>query len=352
MSDSNSSKNWEIANKAFEHIKNAHIEPLPKNFDVWFQYYSRSNPDIVKAIDDYVQKGNSPNAEITEKIYNTFIGNESNARALDMVNKMLGKQINHVMTNIEDFSQDTSVMSEMMFNASVNLKNNDVIGEKLIELVAHLAETAGRSSEKAKFLEKELDNALSELNKLQHYVVASKQEDEYDALTSLYSRKRLEQIIPYILREFNESKGKLSIAIFGLDHFDEFLDNWGETTTNQMMRFIARTVKENVKGRDIPARYTHNSFALLLPETDMDNSIYVMKQISSIVERKRIVKKTTGEFLGRMTLSGGVTEYRAGESLGGFLMRAENYFLQAQETERNTFMNDKNAKPSSAYNAA
>ena len=55
----------------------------------------------------------------------------------------------------------------------------------------------------------------------------------------------------------------------------------------------------------------------------------------TLSERKRIVKKTTGEFLGRVTLSVGIAKYSKGESIGFFSNRCDRSLLAARVNGRN-----------------
>ena len=66
------------------------------------------------------------------------------------------------------------------------------------------------------------------------------------------------------------------------------------------------SVKQNVKGQDIAARYGGEEFAVILPNTVLRSALTVADHIRRAVMTKELMKRSTGENLGRVTISLGV----------------------------------------------
>ena len=66
------------------------------------------------------------------------------------------------------------------------------------------------------------------------------------------------------------------------------------------------SVKQNVKGQDIAARYGGEEFAVILPNTVLRSALTVADHIRRAVMTKELMKRSTGEHLGRVTISIGV----------------------------------------------
>ncbi len=77
-----------------------------------------------------------------------------------------------------------------------------------------------------------------------------------------------------------------------------------------MLRLVAMSVKQNVKGQDIAARYGGEEFAVVLPNTVLRSAITVADHIRRAVMAKELMKRSTGEHLGRVTISVGVASLR------------------------------------------
>ena len=99
-----------------------------------------------------------------------------------------------------------------------------------------------------------------------------------------------------------------------IDHFKKFNASWGHQTGDQVLRLLASCLSENVKGRDTAARYGGEEFAVLLRGAPLEAATMLANQIRTTVETKKLVKKSTGNVLGTITISIGVAKFSAGES--------------------------------------
>jgi diguanylate cyclase len=102
---------------------------------------------------------------------------------------------------------------------------------------------------------------------------------------------------------------------------------------------VGSCLSENVKGRDTAARYGGEEFAVILPHTDPRGALTLAEQLRSKVESKKLVKKSTGDILGVITISAGVTQYLPGESTDEFIQRADSCLYAAKRAGRNRVMN-------------
>ena len=83
---------------------------------------------------------------------------------------------------------------------------------------------------------------------------------------------------------------------------------------------------------------------IILPKTDTKGTVILCEHIRNMIERKRIIKKTTGEFLGRVTISVGVAEFQEGESLGYLISRAERALSVARQNGKNCTVTEDDIK--------
>ena len=95
-----------------------------------------------------------------------------------------------------------------------------------------------------------------------------------------------------------------------IDHFKAFNDTFGHLTGDQVLRLVALAVKQNVKGQDIAARYGGEEFAVILPNTTLRAALTVADHVRRAVMTKELMKRSTGEHLGRVTISIGVATLR------------------------------------------
>jgi diguanylate cyclase len=127
----------------------------------------------------------------------------------------------------------------------------------------------------------------------------------------------------------------VTLVMCDIDHFKTFNDTWGHQTGDQVLRLVANCLSENVKGRDTAARYGGEEFAVILPQTSLADAVGLADQIRGKVESKKLVKKSTGDILGMITISMGVAQYNPQESLDEFVARADTCLYAAKHAGRN-----------------
>ncbi len=156
-----------------------------------------------------------------------------------------------------------------------------------------------------------------------------------DALTGIPNRKSFDMRLRVAAREARENEEPLSLLFADIDHFKHFNDTFGHQIGDQVLRLVARTLTDSVKGRDTPARHGGEEFAIILPQTPLNAARIVADQIRLGLMRRRLVGRDRRDNYGSVTLSFGAAEYRPGESLTTFVERADAALYFAKRHGRN-----------------
>ena len=98
---------------------------------------------------------------------------------------------------------------------------------------------------------------------------------------------------------------------------------------------MAATLKNNVKGTDLAGRYGGEEFVILLPSTTISGATALADQLRRTVQSRKLVKKSTGQDIGQITMSFGVAEFVPGESSEDFIRRADEAMYAAKHGGRN-----------------
>lgn len=104
---------------------------------------------------------------------------------------------------------------------------------------------------------------------------------------------------------------------------------------DNVLRMVAATIKDSIKGKDLVARVGGEEFAILLPDTPFDGAMTLADNIRLTFERLDLKKKNTGENLGTLTLSFGVATYRKDEATEDFVHRADEALYRSKNAGRN-----------------
>ena len=331
-----------IGKQAWDFMSSYNIPPYPKCYDVWYQYIANENPDIVKAITDFLNKNGTPDYAFTEKLHATLLTYDSVARSVDMVTDLLNRELTGMNDGFADTQSELHAFNTLLREVGEKCKSG-MSQEQVQSVTDNLQGASQKVSEVIGALKAGLEASHNEVRKLQNYLETVKQESNVDILTGLMSRRRFDQVMSQLVRDTVETDEPLSVLALEVDHYGAFKEKWGQITAEQILCFTSVTIKENIKGRDSAARYGNELFLLGLPKTERAGAKALGDHIRNAVERKRVVKKTTGEFLGRITVSGGVAQFKKGESIGVLMNRVNRTLEAARISGYNTIITDTDA---------
>ncbi len=98
---------------------------------------------------------------------------------------------------------------------------------------------------------------------------------------------------------------------------------------------------DTIKGRDTASRYGGEEFAVILPETSLQNAVKVAETIRRRTKEKELKNRSTGEIMGRVTVSIGVGSYLLGEDLSDFIARADAALYAAKHAGRDRVLTER-----------
>jgi len=243
-------------------------------------------------------------------------------------------EIKQVLDTIGSAAGSATSYSESLVDASEKLAGASD-GETLRAIVERLLQGAKEMQLNNKKLEARLSASKQEIEQLQQSLEAVRTESLTDPLTSLANRKFFDQAIQKAMAEAKAKNEPLSLLMIDVDYFKSFNDKYGHLTGDQVLRLVAIAVKQNVKGRDIAARYGGEEFVIALTNTALQPAITVADQIRRAVMTKELMKRSSGQKLGRVTVSIGAAAWRPSDTLQSLIERADTCLYAAKNHGRN-----------------
>ncbi len=219
----------------------------------------------------------------------------------------MSKVIDEVLGRLEAAGKDTADYTHALSAATGELGNERTPAD-LRRLVDGLISATRAMEQRAKSLEGELQASSQKVDELRTKLADVRKESLTDPLTNIANRKAFDDAAAAAAQAAAEGEA-VSLLICDIDHFKKFNDSWGHQTGDQVLRLVASCLSENVKGRDTAARYGGEEFAVLLRGSGLADATRVAEQIRQTVETKKLVKKSTGNVLGAITISIGVSQF-------------------------------------------
>lgn len=150
-----------------------------------------------------------------------------------------------------------------------------------------------------------------------------------DALTGLANRNKFDQIIEQQVELALTSSNPLSLIFLDLDNFKHVNDKFGHETGDDVLKVVAKLIKDSVRKGDLVARWGGEEIVVIMQSSEIDYAIKLAEKIRNKVADHRFKH---GEV---QTISCGVTQYREGEDADVFIHRADVALYEAKNKGRN-----------------
>lgn len=155
-----------------------------------------------------------------------------------------------------------------------------------------------------------------------------------DSMTGLFNHRYFKAKLYECMTQSDIMGHPFSLILIDIDYFKKFNDAYGHQAGDEVLRSVARRLKESVRALDIVARYGGEEMAIVLQATDLDTALHVASKVVQAV-----ASQTYSIPSGRkvpVTISAGVASYpQHGQSLEELVEFADQGLYRAKAGGRN-----------------
>lgn len=142
-----------------------------------------------------------------------------------------------------------------------------------------------------------------------------------DELTGLYTRREFEESIRLEFERRRRHGRDLSLLILEIDDIAELGEHVGKLSKGYLLSEVSAILRGMLRAIDQGCRYSPESLALLLPETDGEQAQIVAEKVRKAIDAHEFLGQFAGEAM-RVTVSQGIAAAEPGMSAPADLMRA------------------------------
>jgi diguanylate cyclase (GGDEF)-like protein len=155
-------------------------------------------------------------------------------------------------------------------------------------LVRSEVERSQREAELLREANEELTEANAEkatlLEQLRRQAVELDRLSREDALTGLHNRRHVDEQLALELERARRFGRHLTVALADLDRFKEVNDRFGHALGDEVLRAVARILRQETRHIDVVGRYGGEEFVLLLVETPPESAARYCERLRAAVE--------------------------------------------------------------------
>ncbi len=305
----------------------------PLNYCIWYEYASGRNAALNAAMDKHLESSGAFSEEINLQLFNQHIANGK-----ETVTVLVRAKLKRVFTEIISAIKATN----QNFSASEN--KLEIIHESLVpslseaevdKIISQIKREMNSLKSSSTSFKEQVQQATHEIDELKKKMARYRNEAIKDPLTRIENRRGFEKKLQDAVNNASISDMSLCLIIADIDHFKKVNDAHGHLVGDNVLRRVAATIKDSIKGKDLAARIGGEEFAVLLPDTPFDGAMTLADNMRLTFERLDLKRKNTGENLGTITLSFGVAKYKKDEAAEDFVRRADEALYRSKNAGRN-----------------
>ena len=323
-----------FAEIALGQIKALGLPAIPRNYEIFYAYATGYHPDLNQAINAGLRRSGTLSAAVLGQIYDLYLSPTRLTDRIGRIGAQVVDQIDEVMKTIRATLGSARSCHESLVDATLRVGNtkDQSLRQVVVESLIAIAKEMDNGNQA---LASQLSISKQRIDQLQQQLEELRCENLTDPLTCLANRQYFDQALRRTIAEANRTVRPLSLLLADIDHFQKFNDAFGHVTGDQVLRLVAAAMKQNIKGADLAARYAGQEFAVMLPHTTLRQAKVVAEHIRRSVMTKGLRKRSTGEHLGRITVSIGAAAYRQREPAQALMERADLSLHAAKHGGRN-----------------
>ncbi len=321
-----------LAAKALRAMAQQRVPPTPNNFHLWFKYVVGTAPDLKRAIDILISNKRKFDVTTNQALFETYVGSQGAEAAV--VHKV-SQQLHGVMDSAKQYLTAAIADNRLQMEAIDGVVESHERGVDPKLLIENLVSELAQATERAAKLEASFAEKSRELDTIRDSLDKSEQRARTDTLTGLPNRRALEEFFRKVQIAAMEKDQPLSVLMIDVDHFKTFNDTFGHGVGDQVLRLVAKAVRERVRDTDLPARYGGEELIAVLPCADIETCSAVAETIRRAIAECQFTRRSTGEVLPQITVSIGVGQFQFGESMTDLIDRCDRALYLAKKLGRN-----------------
>jgi diguanylate cyclase len=321
-----------VAEKAMQSMAQQGVPPTSNNFQVWFKYSLDTPSDLKRTIGILIGNKRKFDVATNHDLFENYIGSQAFDAA---VAYDVSQQLHSVMASAKQFLTTAIADNRTQIQVINDVAHQTEAGVDPKLLVQSLMQELTRAATRTTKLEMSFVEKTRELDTIRDSLSKSEERARTDTLTGLPNRRALDEFFRVAQIAAMEKDDPLSVLLIDIDHFKRFNDDFGHGVGDQVLRLMAKVLRERVRDIDLPARYGGEELIAVLPGADLTTCAAVAERIRRSISECGITGRTTGDALPGITVSIGVGQFQLGESMADLIDRCDRALYVAKRTGRN-----------------
>lgn len=326
-----------VSQETLDKIQSLKLNANPIHFALIYEWLSQIDPPFAKEVEQAIKFG-AYNDEAAFKLFTELWTR--------MVQTLLPtnefeNQLDHLLEKVSQWltesAQHQSIIDQSIHNLD-NLQKTDkdslTVDQVLDTLHKEIQPEVHALQEETQVLHSEVKHSKERIETLKQELIHANTVANTDELTNIPNRRGYRTMLDKAIKEANDKGVSFAFLLIDIDFFKKVNDTYGHLVGDGVLRYIAKLLYRETKGRDYIARIGGEEFVVLLPSTPYSNAIQVANSLRQLVAQKPLKVKGYDSPL-HLTISIGVAMYQLGETADEVFERTDKALYLAKQSGRN-----------------
>lgn len=301
-------------------LSDNHLDPTPDHYDLAFQYRAAANARLVSAIKAEIEAAGHLSADAADRIFAESAG----PITPDALARM-AEDIESQMDGLSGIARQSGA-DAAEFRSALEADPGDVA--KVVDLTRAMITRTRNAEAQLRSATKELQGLRAHLAEAQHFA-------DVDPLTELANRRAFKRHLEKAIGVAHDSGTALSLAFVDIDHFKRLNDRHGHETGDRVLRFVAQLMTKHFARSGLVGRFGGEEFVVVFPGLDPETARAAVDKCRGALADLPLYAASTGDRIGAVTFTAGVTELATGEGMADLLRRADETLYRGKAVGRN-----------------
>ncbi len=153
-----------------------------------------------------------------------------------------------------------------------------------------------------------------------------------DSLTGLHNHTSIKQNIETEILRAQRNRKQVCLVMIDVDYFKQVNDTYGHNAGDNVLKGLARLMRQRLRQTDILGRYGGDEFVVILPETEINDAKLVIDKLRCDFEKLQF--KDKGRNIA-VTITCGIASYPPAKDSENLSISADVALYKAKELGRN-----------------
>lgn len=204
--------------------------------------------------------------------------------------------------------------------------------EEVMTATRAMSERCSTARGELQTLREQSEQGLAEVERLRHELVHTSVLARQDSQTGVLNRRGMDEALEQEVLRTQEAGIPMCIALLDLDNFKALNDRLGHEAGDKALQHLVAVAKQIMRNQDQLARYGGEEFVFLLPGTQVQQAVEVMKRLQRKLTTRYFLQDSERVLI---TFSAGVAEIAPNENYQQALVRADRAMYAAKRAGKN-----------------